>query len=175
MTNEEMLDLIGERQKILLRDRTVQSEQEVPPFAFINIYAVRDYGVFKYLEVNVKIIAKGADSETYVDHPSKFTIALDESQHLPTELLIHQIQTLNFGYNSSTVSFEEVQAIRNYHVPNASLEDKAPIFITEDYMAEELCDDDYRLNENLVQATHMAFQAVLEDLESIFRQVKVAF
>lgn len=175
MTHQDMLDLLGTRHKILIKERTVSyDDNEVPPFAFINIYAVQEQGAFGYLEVSVKVVGKGNEAEDFVEHPSQFTIALDESQHLPTELLIQQIQMINYGCNTDTVSEKEVEIIRNFNVPSASLEALDPIFITEDFMVEALDDKNYHFEENMIYASHMAFQAVLDDLNEIFNKSKVA-
>lgn len=180
MTQDELADLISDRQKILLRQRTVQSESEVPPFAYISIFAVQDSGVYKNLEVRLNLVAKGNNCADCVDHPSKFTIALDDSQHLPILLLKEQIKMLEFGHRCSTVSHDEIRVAQSIYeenalqsIPNTPHNTSEPILITEDDIIEWYCGE-YSSKENMIQATEMAFQAVHEDLASIFRQVKIA-
>lgn len=171
MKKNAIITLVGDVQKILLRECTIQPKTKTPPFGFLNIYAVREKDVFKYLEVSLKIVAKGGDVEQLIEHPDKFFISLNGEQHLPTELLIRQIQMLNYGYNCGTVTEEEIEIIREFNVTNTSLENKEPIFITEDFMAQHL-GKSYPLNDNMIGATQMAYAATLDELNAIVEQLK---
>lgn len=174
MLQQAIVSLIGDTQSILMRSNTVSGGDETPPFGFINIYAVKQQDTFTHLHVDLKIVATGNDAPNLADFADSFDIQLNNTVHIPTELLIRQINMLNFAYNTDFVSDDEIEVIRDLEIP-ANLQTKDSLLITEFHMHDNGVD--YQGSANMIHATHLTYskteQVINEILEKLATQNKV--
>ena len=160
------MSIIGNTKKILIRERTVCPDTKLPPFGFIRIYAVLQHDVIEHIEVRLNIVAKGANSNDLLEIPDSFVIGFDKNIHVLTELLIRQITVLGFCYENDALSDDEFDLIRNFAVSETNGNE---YLVSEQYMANHL-GEDYLINDNMVQATHMVYSAIAHELDELFKQ-----
>lgn len=168
-----ILSLIGNTQKILVRERTFSLNEDSTPYGFLNIFAIRVDDKVNEIEVSLNMVSKGESSDHHAVVNSTFSLDLNANLDLATEVLLQQLEALAQGYNVGIISDDEVEVIhtwREKYLEECASNTTTPIFITQDFMAQKL-GQSYKDSENFVQATEFMYSETLKELQSLFEKL----